>query len=81
MVYSPGIDLIVTSTPRISTKEKLVTIGGASGSGNTAAESTGLISPGGKQKKYQTMDLAQLTEIYNTKAITLIIGLCSSTIL
>jgi hypothetical protein len=35
-----------------------MTTGGASGSGNTAAESTGLISPGGKQEEYQTMDLA-----------------------
>jgi hypothetical protein len=40
---------VVTSTPGISTKEKLVTIGGASGSGNITAESIGLISPGGKQ--------------------------------
>jgi hypothetical protein len=58
MVYSPSIDLIVTSTPRINTEEKLVTIGGASGSSNTAAENTGLILPGGKQRKHQIMDLA-----------------------
>jgi hypothetical protein len=72
---------VVTSTPGISTEEKPVTIGGASGSSNTTTESTGLISPRGKQEEYQTIDLAQLIEIYNTKAATLIIGLCSSIIL
>jgi hypothetical protein len=72
---------MVTSTPGIGTEEKPVITGGASGSGNTAAESTGLILPGGKQGEHQIIDLAQLTEIYNTKAATLIIGFCSSTIL
>jgi hypothetical protein len=81
VVYGPGIDLVVTSTPGISTEEKPVTTGGASGSGNTTAENTGLISPGGKQGEYQIVDLAQLIEMYDTKAATLIIGLCSSTVL
>jgi hypothetical protein len=58
-----------------------VTTGGTSGSSNIIVESTGLISPGGKQEEYQTMDLAQLTEIYDTKAITLIIRLCFSIVL
>jgi hypothetical protein len=58
MVYGPGIDLVVTGTPGISTEEKLVTTGGTSGSSNTTTENTGLISPRGKQKEYQTMDLA-----------------------
>jgi molybdenum cofactor biosynthesis enzyme len=81
VVYGPGIDLVVTSTPRISTEEKPVTTGSASGNSNTTAESIGLISPGGKQGEHQTVDLAQLTEIYDTKATTLIIGLCSSIVL
>jgi hypothetical protein len=72
---------MVTSTPGINTEEKPVTIGGASGSGNTITKSTGFILPGGKQGEYQTMDLAQLTKIYNTKAATLIIGLCFSIVL
>jgi hypothetical protein len=62
-------------------EKKPVIIGGTLGSGNTIAESTGLISPGGKQGEYQTIDLAQLIEIYNTKAATLIIGLCFSIVL
>jgi hypothetical protein len=49
---------VVTGIPGIGTEEKPVITGGASGSGNTAAESTGLISPGGKQGEYQIMDLA-----------------------
>jgi hypothetical protein len=58
VVYGPGINLVVTGTPGIGTEEKPVTTGGASGSSNTAAESTGLILPGGKQREYQIVDLA-----------------------
>jgi hypothetical protein len=62
-------------------EKKPVIIGGILGSSNTIAENTGLISPEGKQREYQTIDLAQLIEIYNTKAATLIIGLCFSIVL
>jgi hypothetical protein len=48
---------VVTGTPGISTEERLVIIGGASGSSNTAAENTRLISPRGKQGEYQIIDL------------------------
>jgi hypothetical protein len=48
---------VVTSTPGINMEEKLIIIGGASGSSNTTAENTGLILPRGKQKEYQTVDL------------------------
>jgi hypothetical protein len=81
VVYSPGIDFVVTGTPGIGTEEKPVITGGASGSSNTAAESTGFISPGGKQGEHQIVDLAQFTEIYDAKAATLIIGFCSSIVL
>jgi hypothetical protein len=57
-VYGPSIDPVVTSTPGIGMEEKAVATGSASGSSNTAAESTGLISPERKQKEYQTVDRA-----------------------
>jgi hypothetical protein len=49
---------VVTGTPGIGTEEKPITTRGASGSGNTAAESTGFILFRGKQREYQIMDLA-----------------------